>query len=338
MPDTHALPVNRRSTCRAGSVDAHGGDALVEGRPIPIRRAGDQFAELVCGRLGFVPPVARSGSGSARCRGGARGWQGHDGSRTSVPGTVVAVTSWSFGRRPEGRSPCVPRRFVRRGTGSVRRIVGTDRRTTGEHGRGVGRRAPGPDRLRPGRGRGSPAKASDAVVGTAAVVGILREGGQGRAQGRRAVHAHRTRPCRGGGRDLPAQRGGTRTGGPPPPGSVRTRHRPERRLGCPSRTRPPAGIVRRDPEGDRRPRPHAPDRAVRGSLAWWQATEQDLAAYREFRCSSPLNPKRIGGAKQNREAAAFTLLYRWGKVDPLPIDAGRREDRAANARQRNVGG
>ncbi len=71
-------------------------------------------------------------------------------------------------------------------------------------------------------------------------------------------------------------------------------------------------------------------------LAWWQATEEDLDAYREFRCSSPLNPSRIGGDKWDREAAAFTLLYKWAKADPLPIDAGRREHRAANARQRNV--
>jgi len=71
-------------------------------------------------------------------------------------------------------------------------------------------------------------------------------------------------------------------------------------------------------------------------LAWWQATEKDLSAYREFRCSSPLNPRRIGGAKWNREAAAFTLLFKWGKVFPLPIDAGRLEDRAADARGRNV--
>lgn len=74
----------------------------------------------------------------------------------------------------------------------------------------------------------------------------------------------------------------------------------------------------------------------RRGLAWWQATEIDLDAYREFRCSSPLNPSRIGGSKWDREAAAFTLLYKWAKVDPLPIDAGRREHRAANARQRNV--
>ncbi|MGW3935387.1 site-specific integrase [Streptomyces phaeochromogenes] len=71
-------------------------------------------------------------------------------------------------------------------------------------------------------------------------------------------------------------------------------------------------------------------------LAWWQAGEMDLAAYREWRCSSPLNPARIGGAKWNREAAALTKLFKWGKVYPLPMDAGRRQDRAANARKRNV--
>ncbi|MFI9589784.1 hypothetical protein [Nonomuraea sp. NPDC052265] len=71
-------------------------------------------------------------------------------------------------------------------------------------------------------------------------------------------------------------------------------------------------------------------------VAWWQATEDDLAAYREFRCNSPLNPQRISGAKWNREAAAFTRLFKWGQVDPLPVDVGRREDRAAYARTRYV--
>ncbi|WP_202535034.1 MULTISPECIES: integrase [unclassified Streptomyces] len=71
-------------------------------------------------------------------------------------------------------------------------------------------------------------------------------------------------------------------------------------------------------------------------LAWWQASESDLDAYREFRCKSPLNPQRIGGAKWNREAAAFTRLFKWGRLNPLPVDASRREDRSADARKRNV--
>ncbi|KDN82806.1 site-specific integrase [Kitasatospora cheerisanensis] len=71
-------------------------------------------------------------------------------------------------------------------------------------------------------------------------------------------------------------------------------------------------------------------------VAWWQASEADLTAYREWRCDSPLNPARIGGAKWNRETAALTKLFKWGKVHPLPVDSGRREDRAANARNRNV--
>ncbi|WP_326615316.1 site-specific integrase (plasmid) [Streptomyces scopuliridis] len=70
--------------------------------------------------------------------------------------------------------------------------------------------------------------------------------------------------------------------------------------------------------------------------AWWQADEKDLAAYREWRCDSPLNPARIGGAKWDREAAALTKLFTWGKVRPLPVDTGRRSDRAADARRRNV--
>ncbi|WP_405469309.1 integrase [Streptomyces anulatus] len=70
--------------------------------------------------------------------------------------------------------------------------------------------------------------------------------------------------------------------------------------------------------------------------AWWQATEEDLTAYGEFRRFSPLNPRRVSGAKWNREAAAFTMLFKWGKVSPLPIDSSRLEDRAADARGRNV--
>lgn len=64
---------------------------------------------------------------------------------------------------------------------------------------------------------------------------------------------------------------------------------------------------------------------------WWEASEQDLADFRDWRCRSPLNPRRVGGAKWNREAAAFTLLFKWAKVVPLPVDVGRREDRAADA-------
>ncbi|MEU5232133.1 MULTISPECIES: integrase [Streptomyces] len=66
-------------------------------------------------------------------------------------------------------------------------------------------------------------------------------------------------------------------------------------------------------------------------VSWPEATEQDLADFRDWRCSAPGNPQRIGGTKWNREAAAFTKLFKWGKVYPLPVDVSRREDRAADA-------
>ncbi|MFI9318433.1 hypothetical protein ACIGXI_01420 [Kitasatospora aureofaciens] len=40
--------------------------------------------------------------------------------------------------------------------------------------------------------------------------------------------------------------------------------------------------------------------------------------------------------KRNREAAAFTKLFRWAKVEPLPVDVGRSEDRAAESVSSNV--
>lgn len=71
-------------------------------------------------------------------------------------------------------------------------------------------------------------------------------------------------------------------------------------------------------------------------VPWRQATRADLRAYREFRCDSPKNPNRISGSKWDREAAAFTRLYRWARVVPLPVDVGRREGRAAHARSSRV--
>ncbi|MGW7244632.1 site-specific integrase [Streptomyces sp. NPDC054804] len=62
-----------------------------------------------------------------------------------------------------------------------------------------------------------------------------------------------------------------------------------------------------------------------------QATEQDLTDYRVWRCEALENPERISGTKWNREAAALTKLYRWAGVTPLPVDARRREDRAADS-------
>lgn len=66
-------------------------------------------------------------------------------------------------------------------------------------------------------------------------------------------------------------------------------------------------------------------------LSWREAGEHDLADFRDWRCRAAENPQRISGAKWNREAAAFTKLFRWGKVYPLPVDVSRREDRAADS-------
>ncbi|MEV8336735.1 integrase [Streptomyces niveus] len=66
-------------------------------------------------------------------------------------------------------------------------------------------------------------------------------------------------------------------------------------------------------------------------VEWRRATRQDLADFRDWRCDAPENPERIGGTKWDREAAAFTKLFRWGKVSPLPVDVTRREDRAADS-------
>ncbi|MFB7532063.1 site-specific integrase [Streptomyces sp. NPDC056178] len=66
-------------------------------------------------------------------------------------------------------------------------------------------------------------------------------------------------------------------------------------------------------------------------VSWREATEQDLADFRHWRCQAPENPQRISGTKWNREASAFTKLFKWGKVYPLPVDVSRREDRAADS-------
>ncbi|MFJ9583397.1 integrase [Streptomyces acidicola] len=66
-------------------------------------------------------------------------------------------------------------------------------------------------------------------------------------------------------------------------------------------------------------------------LSWREATPQDLADYRHWRCDAPENPGRISGTKWDREAAAFTKLFKWGKVYPLPVDVSRREDRAPDS-------
>ncbi|MER5887744.1 integrase [Streptomyces sp. NPDC001941] len=67
------------------------------------------------------------------------------------------------------------------------------------------------------------------------------------------------------------------------------------------------------------------------NVEWRRATQQDLDDFRDWRCDAPENPGRISGAKWNREAAAFTKLFEWGKVYPLPVDVSRRGDRAADS-------
>lgn len=66
-------------------------------------------------------------------------------------------------------------------------------------------------------------------------------------------------------------------------------------------------------------------------VPWRMATQQDLHDYRHWRCDAPENPRRISGTKWDREAAAFTKLFKWGKVYPLPVDVSRPEDRAADS-------
>ena len=66
-------------------------------------------------------------------------------------------------------------------------------------------------------------------------------------------------------------------------------------------------------------------------VPWREASVRDLADFRQWRCRAPENPRRVGGAKWNREAAAFTKLFRWAGVSPLPVDVSRRLDRAADA-------
>ncbi|MFE9804718.1 site-specific integrase [Streptomyces goshikiensis] len=66
-------------------------------------------------------------------------------------------------------------------------------------------------------------------------------------------------------------------------------------------------------------------------VEWRRATQQDLDDFRHWRCEAPENADSISGTKWDREAAAFTKLFRWGDVRPLPVDVSRREDRAADS-------
>ncbi|GGU15719.1 hypothetical protein GCM10010289_41920 [Streptomyces violascens] len=58
-------------------------------------------------------------------------------------------------------------------------------------------------------------------------------------------------------------------------------------------------------------------------MLWREATEQDLADFRDRRCRALENPQRISGTKWNYDAAAFTKLFKQGKVYPLPVDISR---------------
>jgi len=57
--------------------------------------------------------------------------------------------------------------------------------------------------------------------------------------------------------------------------------------------------------------------------AWTDAAERDLEDYEHWRRFAPGNPDRIGGAKWDRELAAFASLYRWavknGHVTRNPV-------------------
>lgn len=48
-------------------------------------------------------------------------------------------------------------------------------------------------------------------------------------------------------------------------------------------------------------------------VEWRQAKQQDLDDFRDWRCEAQENPERISGTKWDREAAAFTKLFRWGR-------------------------
>jgi len=45
--------------------------------------------------------------------------------------------------------------------------------------------------------------------------------------------------------------------------------------------------------------------------SWTDAVERDLEDYEHWRRFAAENPDRVGGAKWDRERAAFTSLYRW---------------------------
>ncbi|MGT2530695.1 site-specific integrase [Streptomyces nojiriensis] len=86
-------------------------------------------------------------------------------------------------------------------------------------------------------------------------------------------------------------------------------------------------------------------------LSWTQMTSQDLKNYKHWRRSAAANPRRIEGAKWDRELAAFASLFKWarreGHVTRSPIQmkevSGRNgekltvpEDRSGDAKASNV--
>lgn len=50
-------------------------------------------------------------------------------------------------------------------------------------------------------------------------------------------------------------------------------------------------------------------------LAWAQARPRDLEDFEDWRRFAESNPRRIGGAKWDREQAAFFAFYKWAKAN-----------------------
>lgn len=55
----------------------------------------------------------------------------------------------------------------------------------------------------------------------------------------------------------------------------------------------------------------------RRGRGWLETTTRDLEDFEHWRRFADANPKRIGGSKSDREAAAFTSLFRWAERNKL---------------------
>ncbi len=75
--------------------------------------------------------------------------------------------------------------------------------------------------------------------------------------------------------------------------------------------------------------------------SWRDATARDLDDFEDWRRRAVANPQRIGGAKWDRELAAFALLYKWAKRegyiahDPVQLMGGS-QARAVDSADANV--